>query len=111
MVRADSEPSQNIKHFYFLILIIKNYYKKKAVEATKQKEEKRKKPKSPRNRKACHSISTALLKSLAEIGTQSAMKSRRKTLHEFTSHIPQKTPKRNKSRLLFRAILYIILKS
>jgi hypothetical protein len=26
------------------------------------------------------------------------MKSSRKTLHEFTSHIPQKTPKRNRSR-------------
>jgi hypothetical protein len=39
---------------------------------------------SPRNRNACHSVSTALLKSIAEIGTQSAMKSRRKTLHEFT---------------------------
>jgi hypothetical protein len=53
------------------------------VEATKQKEEKRKNL-SPRNMKACHSVSTALLKSVAEIGTQSAMKSMRKTLHEFT---------------------------
>jgi hypothetical protein len=42
---------------------------------------------SPRNRKACHSVGTALLKSVAEIGTQSAMKSSRKTLHELTSHI------------------------
>jgi hypothetical protein len=47
---------------------------------------------SPRNRKACHGVSTALLKTVAEIGTQSAMKSSRKTLHEFTSHIPPKTP-------------------
>jgi thymidylate synthase len=46
--------------------------------------------------KACHSVSTALLKSIAEKGTQSAMKSSRKTLHEFTSHIPPKTPKRNR---------------
>jgi hypothetical protein len=60
----------------------------------RRKEEKRKNL-SPKNRKARHSVSTALLKSVAEIGTQSAMKSRRKTLHEFTSHIPQKTPKRN----------------
>jgi hypothetical protein len=41
------------------------------VEATKQKEEKRKNL-SPTNRKACHSISTALLKIVAEIGTQTA---------------------------------------
>jgi hypothetical protein len=34
---------------------------------------------SPRNRKACHSVSTALLQSVAEIGTQSAMKSSRNT--------------------------------
>jgi hypothetical protein len=53
---------------------------------------------SPRNRKAWHSDSTTLLKSVSEIGTQSAMKSSKKTLHEFTSHIPQKTPKRNISR-------------
>jgi hypothetical protein len=44
---------------------------------------------SPRDRKAGHSTSTALLKSVAEIRPQSAMKSSRKTLHEFTSHIPQ----------------------
>jgi hypothetical protein len=30
---------------------------------------------SPRNRRACHSVSTALLQSVAEIGTHSAMKS------------------------------------
>jgi hypothetical protein len=54
---------------------------------------------SPRNRKACHNTSTALWKRVAEIGTQSATKSSRKTLHEFSSHIPPKTPKRNISRL------------
>jgi hypothetical protein len=48
---------------------------------------------SPRKRKACHSVSVALQKSVAKIGTQSAMKSSRKTLHEFTSHIPHKSPK------------------
>jgi hypothetical protein len=52
------------------------------------KTKKRGKKLSPRNMKACHSISTALLKSVAEIGTQSAMKSSKRTLHEFTSHIP-----------------------
>jgi hypothetical protein len=48
---------------------------------------------SPRNRRACHSVGNALLKSVAEIGSHSAMKSNRKTLHEFTSHIPQKNRK------------------
>jgi hypothetical protein len=63
-------------------------------EAKRRKEEK--KNISPRNVKACHSISTALLQSIAEIGTQSTMKSSRKTLHEISPHIPQKTtPKRN----------------
>jgi hypothetical protein len=38
---------------------------------------------SPRNRKACHTISTALLQSVAKIETQSPMESNRKTLHEF----------------------------
>jgi hypothetical protein len=75
----------------------KLFLQEKAVEATKQKD-KRGKNLSPRNRKACHSIGTALMKSVAEIGTQSAMKSNRKTLNEFASHIPPKTPKRNRSR-------------
>jgi hypothetical protein len=56
----------------------------------KRKKEKRGKNLSPRNRKACHSISTALLKSVAEIGTQSVIKSSIKTLHEFTSHYREK---------------------
>jgi hypothetical protein len=38
---------------------------------------------SPRSRKACHSISTALLKSVPKIGTQSTMKSSGKTMHEI----------------------------
>jgi hypothetical protein len=65
---------------------------------SKQNEEKRKNDLSTRNMKACRDVSTALLQSAAEIGTQSAMKSSKKTLHEFTSHIPPKTPKRNISR-------------
>jgi hypothetical protein len=48
------------------------------VEVTNQKEGKRINL-SPRNRKACHSVSTALPKSVAEIGTQSAMKK----LHKY----------------------------
>jgi hypothetical protein len=59
------------------------------VEATKQKEETREKPK-PRKKKACHSVNIALLNNVAEIGTHSAMKSSKKTLHEFTSYIPPK---------------------
>jgi NACalpha-BTF3-like transcription factor len=52
---------------------------------------------SPRNMKACHSVSTALLQSVVDMGTQSTMKSNIKTSHEFTSHIPRKKAKRNKS--------------
>jgi hypothetical protein len=40
--------------------------------------------------KACHNIGTALLQSIAEIGTQSTMKSNIKTFHEFSPHIPPK---------------------
>jgi hypothetical protein len=42
-------------------------------------EEKRKKPSARGTGR--HSVGTALLQSVAEIGTQSAMKSSRKTLH------------------------------
>jgi hypothetical protein len=42
-----------------LLAIQENFLQEKAVEATKQIEEKRKQPNSsPRNRKACHSLST-----------------------------------------------------
>jgi hypothetical protein len=61
-----------------LVLILISYKKKEWRPPSKKK--KRGKNLSPTNRKACHSVSTALLKSVAEIGTQSAMKSR-KTLH------------------------------
>jgi hypothetical protein len=53
---------------------------------------------SPGNGNAGHSISTALLQSVAEIGTQSTMKISRKTLHEFSPNIPQKTSKGDISR-------------
>jgi hypothetical protein len=78
----------------YLTLKLKTFIQEKTVEATKQKK-KRGKRLSPRNKKACHIISTALMQSVAEIRTQSPMKSSRKTLHELTSHIPPKTPKRN----------------
>jgi hypothetical protein len=78
--------------------MIKKYYRKKKWRPPSKKKKKKEENLSPRNRKACHNVGTALLKSAAEIGTQSTMKSSRKTLHEFTSHIPQITPKRNKSR-------------
>jgi hypothetical protein len=65
-------------------------YKKKQHEPPSKTEEKRKNL-SPRNTKACHSIITALLQSIAEIGSHSTIKSKRKTLHELSPHIPQKT--------------------
>jgi hypothetical protein len=77
----------------------KNSYKSKQWRPPSKKKQETGKNLSPRNRKACHRVGTALLKSVAEIGTQSAMKSSKKTLHEFTaSHIPQKMPKRKRSR-------------
>jgi hypothetical protein len=48
----------------------KIFYKKKPWRPPSKKK-KRGKNQSPRNRKACHSVGTALLKSVAEIGTQS----------------------------------------
>jgi hypothetical protein len=56
---------------------IKKYLQEKAAETTKQKEEKRKNL-SPRSRKACHSVSIALMQRVAEIGAQSTSKSSRK---------------------------------
>jgi hypothetical protein len=53
---------------------------------------------SPRNRKACHSINSALVQSVAMIRTQSTMKIYRKALHEFSPHIPPKPSKGNISR-------------
>jgi hypothetical protein len=44
------------------------------MEATKQKEEKRKQAEPEEQQEGiCHSVSTALLQSVAEIGTQSTM--------------------------------------
>jgi hypothetical protein len=44
-----------------MIAVLKKILQENAVEATKQKKEKRKRGKnlSPRNRKACHRVSTA----------------------------------------------------
>jgi hypothetical protein len=78
----DEPPPSTIVNMVNLIIS----YKKKHLRPPNKKK-KRGKNLSPRNRKACHRH--ALLKSVAEIGTQSAMKSSRKTLHEFTSHIPR----------------------
>jgi cytochrome c5 len=47
-----------LKYLYHSLRNV-NFLQEKAVEATKQKEEKRKNL-SPRTRKACHSVSTAL---------------------------------------------------
>jgi NACalpha-BTF3-like transcription factor len=75
-----------------------NFLQEKAAETTKPKEEKKRgKPKPEAQEGMRHSsVSTALLQSVAEMGTQSNMKSSKKTLHEFSPHIiPQITPKRN----------------
>jgi hypothetical protein len=50
------------------------FLQEKAQRRPPSKKKKRGKNLSPRNTKACHRISTALLKSVAEIGTQSAKK-------------------------------------
>jgi hypothetical protein len=70
-------------------------YKKKQWRPPNKKK-KRGKNLSPRNRKTCHSVITALLKSVTEIGTQSAMKSSKNTLHAFTSHIPRNAEREQK---------------
>jgi hypothetical protein len=77
-----------------LALYLPNSYRKKQ-RRPPSKRKKRGKNLSPGNRKACHSVSTALMQSVAEIKTQSIIKSSRKTLHEFPPHIPPKTRKRN----------------
>jgi hypothetical protein len=61
---------------------------------------------SPRNKKACHSIVTALLSSVAKIETQSTMKTNRKTLNEFSPCIPAKTSKLNVSRSTSDIMIY-----
>jgi hypothetical protein len=62
---------------------IKNYKIKERKPPGKRN--KRGKNLSPRNSKACHSISTALLQSVTEIGgTLSTMNNNRKTLHMTT---------------------------
>jgi hypothetical protein len=81
-------------------LLNKKILQEKAVEATKEKEEKRGKlkPEEQEGMPQHRQFGIAVMKSVAEIGTKSAMKSSIKTLHERTSHIPQKTPKWNISR-------------
>jgi hypothetical protein len=58
---------------------IQNSFKKKQGRPPSKKKNRGKKL-SPRNIKACNNISIALLKNVAEIGTQSAMKSNIKTV-------------------------------
>jgi hypothetical protein len=66
----------------YIFFFIENSYKKKQWRPPKKKKKRGNNP-SPRNRKACHSFSNALLQSVAEIGTRSTMKSSRKTLYEM----------------------------
>jgi hypothetical protein len=74
----------------------KLFYKKKQWRPPSKKEERRKKSK-PEEQEGMPQHQHCPPKRNAEIRAQSAMKSSRKTLHEFTSHIPPKTPKRNGS--------------
>jgi hypothetical protein len=80
----------------FLLNVEKSSYKKKQWRLPSKKK-KRGENLNPRNMKACHSVSIALLHSVAEIGTQSTMKSGKKTMHEFTSHIPQEPMEMSRS--------------
>jgi hypothetical protein len=61
-------------------------YKKKQWRPPRKKK-KRGKNLSPRNRMACHSIRTALMQSVTEIGAQSTMRSSRKTLLKIQMHM------------------------
>jgi hypothetical protein len=72
---------------------LKNFLTRKDSGGHQAKEEKREKL-SPRDKKACQSVNIALMQSVAETETQRTMKRSKKTLHEFTSHIPPKKPKR-----------------
>jgi hypothetical protein len=69
--------------------------REKAAETTKLKEETGKNLSTRNMTKSHHNINTVLLQSATEIRTQGTMKSSRKALHEFSPHIPPKTPKRN----------------
>jgi hypothetical protein len=60
-------------------------YKKDKYKPQSKKEE------NPPLAQARGTISLALSKSVVEIGTQSTMKSGRKTLHEFSPHTPKKS--------------------
>jgi hypothetical protein len=59
------------------------------VETTKPRRGKPHRSKTPGDRKACNSISTAFLQSVTKIGTQNSVKSHGKALHEFPTHITQ----------------------
>jgi hypothetical protein len=95
---------------------LNNFLQKKQWRPPSKKKE-REKNLSPRNMKACHSVGTALLKSVAEIGAQSAMKSGRKTLHELQAprigvgvHIADGTSKYDKFPMIARPTMVIVLK-
>jgi hypothetical protein len=76
-------------------LLMTNSYKKQHWKPPNKKKKRGKTLGPPRKRKACHNVIIGLWQNVAEIGPQITMKSSRKTLHEFTLHIPQNTPKRN----------------
>jgi hypothetical protein len=66
--------------------------KKKQWRPPSKRKKRGKKPK-PKEQEGTPQRQYCPLESVAEKGTQSAMKSNKKTLHEFTSHIPQKRRK------------------
>jgi hypothetical protein len=62
---------------------------------------------SPRKKEACHRIGTALLQSIAKIGTQSNIKRRRKTLQKFSPHILQTPSKGSNYNVSTDKMLYV----
>jgi hypothetical protein len=72
----------------------KQILQEKAEEATKQKEEKRKKPKPEEHEGMPQRQHCPYYAKRRGDKNHSTMKSCTKTLHEFKSHIPPKTPKR-----------------
>jgi hypothetical protein len=59
---------------------------------------------SPWSKKTCNNINIALMRSIAKIGPQSAMKIHRSALHEFPTHIPSKPVDDNKSISMYKVL-------
>jgi hypothetical protein len=70
MVRLLTVKPQYFTNIRKILLLIKYFLTRKSSGGHQAKKKKGEKNLSPRNRKACHSTNTALLKSVAEIRTQ-----------------------------------------